>query len=72
MKHANKLNQFHSYETINRSQLAKIFGGSEGVQEPGDGEGTCEERGKACDTSKKINCCSGLVCADYKCYLGTI
>jgi hypothetical protein len=70
MKYSNKLVQFDSYEVINRSQLAKIYGGSETVEEPG--EGTCEERGKACDTSKKINCCSGLVCADYKCYLGTL
>ncbi|MDP3665745.1 MAG: hypothetical protein Q8R50_03625 [Sediminibacterium sp.] len=58
------LQNLNDAEVLTRQQLKNILGG--------DGSGGCVERAGSCNTSQKINCCSGLVCAEYKCYLGTL
>lgn len=62
------------FETLGRSlskaDQKKILGGAdEEVLPPEDGE--CSAYDKYCNTSKYINCCTGYVCANYKCSLPT-
>jgi hypothetical protein len=54
--------------SLNKLEQVKIKGGDDTELEPGDGTGgDCQSHGQSCATSQALNCCNGLICADYKC-----
>lgn len=57
-------------EVLTRSQLKQILGGDDGSG--GGSGGNCQSHGEKCATHEQLNCCSGLVCADYKCAYVTL
>ncbi len=42
---------------LSRNEMKNIMAGS----------GNCQDHGQSCNSSVTLNCCSGLVCADYRC-----
>jgi natural product precursor len=60
------LQQFEGAEVLTRSQLKKIMGGDDS----GSG-GDCQARNEKCSSANHLNCCSGLVCAEFSCKLAT-
>ena len=43
---------------LSRAEMKNIMAGS---------GGDCQTHGQSCATDRQLNCCNGLVCADYKC-----
>ncbi len=46
---------------LSRAEMKNIMAGS----------GDCQSRGSNCSSATHLNCCSGLVCAEFKCKLAT-
>jgi hypothetical protein len=42
---------------LSRAEMKSIMAGS----------GACQSYGEACNSATALNCCTGLVCADFKC-----
>jgi bacteriocin-like protein len=55
------------YEVLTKEQLKQVLGG-----ENENGSDTCGSYGDDCNTYMGINCCSGLVCAEKKCWYGAL
>ena len=55
---------------LSKDEMKKVMGGQE---DPRDGidDGNCQERDEKCSSANHLNCCSGLVCAEYKCKIAT-
>lgn len=52
-------------EVLSRKQMKNVLGGQMLESEGFDGD--CQSHGDECSTAETKNCCSGMVCADYKC-----
>jgi hypothetical protein len=50
---------------LSRTEMKNIMAGS-------GGGGNCQNHGDRCATHEELNCCSGLICADYKCAYVTL
>lgn len=57
-----KLNFESIKNALNRDEMKKIMAGS---------GGSCSDYGQYCSSADHINCCSGLVCRNNKCYKAT-
>ena len=64
MKNFEKLSLSKIENNLSKSEMKMIMAGS------GD-SGTCQEHTKVCTTAGKLNCCSGMICADYRCVYQT-
>ena len=57
-----KLNYAEMGKTLTRAEMKQIMAGS---------GGTCQNDGDKCSSADHVNCCSGLVCANYTCQIAT-
>ncbi len=48
---------------LSRAEMKKIMAGS---------GGNCQAHNESCNSNLTLNCCSGLICADYKCQYKTV
>lgn len=53
---------------LSKEEMKHIMGG---VYEGDKGDGDCQERGNVCNSGTALNCCSGLVCAEFECQIKT-
>lgn len=56
---------------LSREEMKNVMAGNSGDESDG-GDKPCQEHGDDCTTAHQLNCCNGLVCADYKCHYPTI
>lgn len=62
-----------NFERLNKNEMKMIVGGYDEELEPGGGDsGNCQEHKAVCTTAGKLNCCNGLICADYRCAKETL
>lgn len=54
---------------LSKAEMSKIIGGTDETTDPG---GECQKHGESCNTNATLNCCTGMICADYKCAYKTL
>lgn len=58
---------------LSKDEMKKVVGGNANdLGDENENPKPCQEHGDICATDKQLNCCNGLVCADYKCQYRTV
>lgn len=59
---------------LTKNEMKMVVGGlaDTTIGEEGGDNGSCQEHKTVCTTQGKLNCCSGMICADYRCAYQTV